>query len=419
MSNLDTQNKYLKYRFDQIMFLLSKSEVVLFSIPTDKLLYSFFKENKKFGSSDRSFISDCLFFYIRHKSYIDTYSSLLNKSDPYCPLFLSYLLSSKEPEHILDGIKNGSFPFMQPTSLDAIQEHYQDISSFHFYEKNLNSEQNLYSLPSWLVENLKQSYPDYYIDLFKSFLERASTTIRVNTLKTSKSKILDILDKKNIRYHLLTHGIAIDSKIHLESLEEYKSGLFEVQDESSQIICSEIDLTDCRCVVDYCAGAGGKSLNLATKFQNSNFYCHDVRKQILVELRKRAIRANLANIHLLKHNNTPLNVDCLILDVPCSGLGTLRRSPWLKWSLTKKKIKDITSLQLSIVDEAINRIKPTKKIIYITCSVLEDENEKNSARILKKYPNLSLVKERKTNPCLNPDTDGMYMAEFQINGPWN
>ncbi len=401
------------------MFLLSKSEETIFSIPTDKLLYSFFKENKKFGSSDRSFISDCLYFYIRNKTYIDTYSSLLNKSDLYCPLFLSYLLSSKEPKLILDEIKKETFSFMQPVSLKAIQEHYQDISSFHFYVEQLNSEENLYSLPTWLVENLKLSYPDYYTELFKSFLERASTTIRVNTLKTSKSKLLDILDNSNIRYHLLTHGIAIDSKIHLESMKEYRAGLFEVQDESSQMICSKIDLCDCKNVVDYCSGAGGKSLNLATRFQNSNFYCNDVRKQILVELKSRAKRAGLSNIYLLEHNHTSLDVDCLILDVPCSGLGTLRRSPWLKWNLTEKKIEDITSLQLSIVDKAIGRIRPTKKIIYITCSILNAENEDISACIIKKYPNLRLVQEVKTNPYLNPDTDGMYMAEFQIDGPWN
>ncbi len=419
MSNLDTQYKYLKYRFNQVMFLLSKSETTAFSVPTDKLLYSFFKENKKFGSSDRSFISDCLYFYIRNKTYIDTYSSLINKTDPYCPLFLSYLLSSKEPSRILDEIKNEFFSFINPVSLKVIQEHYQDLSSFHFYLEHLNSEENIYSLPNWLVKSLKLSYPDYYIDLFKSFLERASTIIRVNTLKTSKSKLLDILDTNKIKYHLLTHGIAIDSKIHLESMKEYRDGLFEVQDESSQMICSKIDLHGCKCIVDYCSGAGGKSLNLATRFQNSNFYCHDIRKQILVELKSRAKRAGLSNVHLLEQNHTSLDVDCLILDVPCSGLGTLRRSPWLKWSLTEKKIEDITSLQLSIVDEAVGRTKPTKKIIYITCSILNAENEDISARIIKKYPNLHLVQEVKTNPYLNPDTDGMYMAEFQIDGPWN
>ena len=427
------QIKFLKYRFDQILSILNSGSVTAL----DSRLYNFFKQNKKFGSTDRNFISEYLYSYIRHKSYIDTYSKIINKNDSYLKLFLAYILNlninlnqnqnqnlttnPKDFNIILENKKMDisieTYPFLDPSSIEEIKKYFFSIILFRFPVelKKFNIPSIIYSLPEWICQKLQASYSNTFEELARSLLQRSSTIIRVNPNKITKSKLIDILDEKRINYQILTEGIRIDEKIHFRSLPEYRSGLIEVQDEGSQLICSKIDILENKKILDYCAGSGGKTLFLASRFKNTKFYCYDIRPQALNELKKRAQRASIKNIYPIYDKNLlPQKIDTLILDVPCSGLGTLRRSPWIKWELSEDKLSKIIKTQHQIITESIKNICSLKSIYYITCSILEEENEMQTKWILNNFKNLKLTQEYKTNPTINPNTDGMYMAEFKV-----
>jgi len=174
-------------------------------------------------------------------------------------------------------------------------------------------------------------------------------------------------------------------------LPEFKAGFFEIQDEGSQLIANHVTASPGDHILDYCAGSGGKTLAFAPKMKNKGqIYLYDIRPYTLIEAKKRLKRAGIQNAQLLddkklKKRGLHSRMDWVLLDVPCSGTGTLRRNPDMKWKLTPETFTRLVEEQRKIFDSAFKFLKPNGKIVYATCSVFPEENEEQIATFIEKY----------------------------------
>jgi 16S rRNA (cytosine967-C5)-methyltransferase len=278
---------------------------------------------------------------------------------------------------------------------------------------------------------LKFSYPDWLWDLMGEELgeerrlqeatamhSQAEVYLRVNTLKTTKEKLVaGMQTERNAIYAV--PGVA--SALRLQKRENvfqhrlFKEGWFEVQDAGSQIIGEFLNPLPGQVVIDACAGAGGKSLHIAALMKNKGrIISMDVEERKLEELRARARRAGVHTIQprLITSENdiTALkdSADRLLLDVPCSGLGVLKRNPDAKWKLTADTISRTRAIQADILSRYCVMVKPGGWMVYSTCSVLPSENEKQVAAFLEQHPGYRLEDEQMLWPSAG--FDGFYMA---------
>lgn len=229
----------------------------------------------------------------------------------------------------------------------------------------------------------------------------APTTIRVNPARTTRDELFakwkELYDISVTQHS--PYGITFHRKITFFSLDDFKGGLFDVQDEASQLAAAKVDLKPGDHVLDFCAGSGGKTLAFAHKSQGKGqLYLHDIRHGILLEARKRLSRAGIQNTQLLFPNEDKKMVklkkkmDWVLVDAPCTGTGTLRRNPDMKYRYTDAMLKRLIGEQRTIFERALSYVKPGGKIVYVTCSVLKEENEDQLAHFLKTY-NLEVVGE--------------------------
>ncbi len=339
--------------------------------PLDLALSKYFKAHKSLGSKDRKIIGDTVYGMVRWKSLID------------------HLCSS--PEH-----------------LDRI----------HCY-KNLDWK-NIpirFALPEWLYSKLVKDFGEMQAQkLCKIFNTEAPVTIRANLLKTTRNQLLERLQGHPTKH--APHGIQFAKRLPLFSYPEFKEGLFEVQDEGSQMVSLEVAAKPGDIVLDYCSGSGGKTLAFAHLMQGrGQIYLHDIRPQILVEAKQRLKRAGIQNAQIVKSTPAHLKGKCdwVLIDVPCSGTGTLRRNPDQKWNLDQAAIDRLIIEQRTIAKEAIYYLKPNGKLVYATCSILKEENEAQVKHFLETLP-LHLEKPPSMLFPQEGGMDGFFVATFKKNG---
>lgn len=200
------------------------------------------------------------------------------------------------------------------------------------------------------------------------------------------------------------------------SLDLFKKGFFEIQDEGSQLVSLRIKTKPGDCVLDYCGGSAGKTLAFAPYMQNKGqIFVHDIRKNILLEAKRRLRRANIQNYQLADNKNKLLfsmknKFDWVLLDVPCSGTGTLRRNPEFKYKFNLDKFEELRKVQLEILEESLLFVKPKGKIVYTTCSLLHEENLSQVVKFCSKH-NYSIEDDNvfETLPISN-GMDGFFSA---------
>jgi 16S rRNA (cytosine967-C5)-methyltransferase len=224
--------------------------------------------------------------------------------------------------------------------------------------------------------------------------EPAPTTVRVNLLKTTRDALLESWQQRYkvspCRYSAV--GIRFQEKINFFGMEEFKKGYFEIQDEASQLIAGLIAIEPGMRFLDYCAGSGGKSLAVAPRLGGSGqLFLHDVRPQVLLEARKRLKRAGIQNAQPLRADSPnkrvlKLKMDWVLVDAPCTGTGTLRRNPDMKWKFDHQMLQRVVQEQRQIFSEAFTYLKPGGHIVYATCSVLPQENQQQVAYFLERFP---------------------------------
>lgn len=261
------------------------------------------------------------------------------------------------------------------------------------------------SPPSSLPPHIKVSFPEVlYQKLTNTFYNEtdsicltcnkpAPICVRVNTLKISRDELLarwKDLHRVSPTLHS-PHGIIFHKKIHFFSLPEFKEGLFEIQDEASQLVAELVQAHPGDLVMDYCAGAGGKALAIAPRMQNrGQLYLHDVRKHSLIEAKRRLKRAGIQNAQQLPEGHPALSslkkkMDWILVDAPCTGTGTLRRNPDMKWKFNEQLLERLIGQQRTIFEKALSYLKPHGKIVYATCSLLKEENEQQVEHFIKTY----------------------------------
>lgn len=222
----------------------------------------------------------------------------------------------------------------------------------------------------------------------------APTTVRVNTLKTSRKKMLELwnhdFDISPCKHNDI--GIRFHKKVNFFQLPAFKEGKFEVQDEGSQLLADLVKCQPGQHVLDYCAGSGGKTLAFAPRMRGKGqIFLYDIRPHILIEARKRLKRAGIQNSQIVLPDDKKLSslkkkMDWVLVDAPCSGTGTLRRNPDMKWKFDEEMLTRLTGQQRIIFEKALSYVKPGGYIIYSTCSILNEENQDQIEHFTNTYP---------------------------------
>ncbi|MDD8018992.1 MAG: hypothetical protein PHP42_11505, partial [Bacteroidota bacterium] len=259
-----------------------------------------------------------------------------------------------------------------------------------------------YSFPEWMINEWIKSYGNENIkDLCSSLNTQGPMTIRVNTIKTTVEECQKILQQDGIeteRTQLSPFGLHLKKRVNLFQLQAFKDGFFEVQDEGSQLLSLLVDPKPRGKVIDACAGAGGKALAMATVMKNrGEIFAMDIHSFRLGELRKRIKRSgvDIIRVKTIRENDVVNElvgtVDTVLVDAPCSGTGTIRRNPGMKWTVTEKMIDEMHGKQLSILSLNAQYVKPNGRLIYATCSLMKHENEEVVESFLSQHPNFELL----------------------------
>ena len=265
-------------------------------------------------------------------------------------------------------------------------------------------------VPEWLVPlvpNAKTELPP--------LLNTPDIILRANG---HRDKIQALLAQEGIETKptpLSPFGLVLTKRTNLSVSATYRNGLIEVQDEGSQCVALETGIRAGNTVLDYCAGAGGKSLIFAQMMHNvGTIIAHDISDRSLRELSRRAERAGASCIQVQKPVRKKL-FDHVVVDAPCSGTGTWRRCPDARWKLSFDQLSRLTQTQASILDTAVPFVKDGGYLSYMTCSLTYPENEGQADAFLTRHPDFKCVKQKQFSPA-QTNTDGLFIAVFQKNG---
>lgn len=346
--------------------------------PLDLLLSTYFRAHKNLGSKDRKIIGDLIYGMTRWKTLLDHFAP------------------------------SDRISFYQNIDWEKI-----------LCDASIPKAARL-GLPEFLYSRFCAHFGlDQTEILGKILNQTAPTTIRVNLLKTTREKLLDAW-KDRFSLSPCLHspsGIRFSKREPLFTLPEFKEGLFEIQDEGSQLISDLVAAVPGNSVLDYCSGSGGKTLGFAPRMQGKGqIYLHDIRKSALFEARRRLKRAGIQNVQYLQDKEMLKKIigkcDWVLIDVPCSGTGTLRRNPDHKWKLNAPMIEQYVQEQRAIAREACQYVKPGGRLVYATCSLLPEENGAQVEYILKNLP-LTLEKEPLLLLPQPGGMDGFFSAVFK------
>ncbi len=347
--------------------------------PADVIIQSYFRNRRYIGSSDRRSIGDQTYSVLRSYQGLQ---AALPVSSTRLLVFAHHILDKEETIGDIQELCSGYGP--SPLSDDE----QNILANLKTYDP--------FSLPKWLEKRMPNK------ELIKSLHEQAPFDIRVNTLKNNRDIVLKSLKYEGfdvVETPLSPVGIRFGARTPLNTHEFWEDGTLEVQDEASQIAGLLCDAKPGMQVLDYCAGAGGKSLNLAASMQNKgNIILSDIYPHRLQRAKERLRRAGASNYQLKDINKENSwfkrqhsRFDRVLVDAPCTGTGTWRRNPDLKNRLTPTDLEELIEVQQKILDQAQLHVKPKGRLIYVTCSVLDEENNRQVAWFLSKYPEFQSV----------------------------
>ena len=383
-------------------------DILLDKKQADVTVSNLLQSNKSWGSRDRNFIADNIYHIVRYKRFFEF---CLN-DELFGEVSLWKLLGTKL---ILEETELPAWDEFAVLNKEEILSRKAEAHSIRKIRE---------SIPDWLDELGQKELRQTWDKEIAALNTPAKFSIRVNTLKTNFEILKRLLVDEGVDLSetpLAPHALIINTKKNFRNHAAYKNGLFEVQDISSQLISPFLEVAPGMNVIDGCAGAGGKSLHLAALMQNDGeILSVDIHENKLNELEKRASRAGckiIKPLHaakLTRHFQGLLQsfADRILLDVPCSGTGVLRRKPDAKWSLTKKFIDELKVTQSHILDEYAAMLKRDGLLVYSTCSILPSENELQVKAFLERRKEFELVEEKRISPALT-GFDGFYMAKLK------
>lgn len=398
--------------------------------PSDRIASQYFRKKKYIGSKERRFISEITFSTLRNLLLSQFAFPNVSYDDDKIKVIINLILNnyfhidkSIDLKNLFKRLPNYSTVEFNIELSDAIGEllgisthevervinlikgKFSDLlnqidglkSKADLNEKEINIIASRYSMPVWILEELhnnkftKRTWQDI-IDVAQSLTSSAPLTIRVNLNIANRDDILKYLNDNGIDSYPTTlspAGIIIKKRYQLTQLDIYKNGLFEIQDEGSQLVSYALSPTKNSQILDAAAGAGGKTLHLACITDGkASITASDIEGRRLKELSKRLKRYNDKSINikfinpkfftddtLNQKNIFPTQFDFILIDAPCSGMGTVRRMPMQKYRVNKKLLQKLQNNQFNILNFYAQYLKPKGILVYATCSIMPDENE--------------------------------------------
>ncbi len=360
--------------------------------PADRMLSGYYRSRRYIGSKDKAAISETVYDILRQKGVFSWLATESNMEDVPRSWVLLYLIEKNKD---LDEIFIGDD--YSPKIMTDNEAAATVVASRLMQEKAIEKAPipARLNLPGWLAPIMQASLGDAFEIEMGMMQERADLCVRVNTLKSNREDVQIALgrdDVKTSKTDFSPWGLIIHQKVSFNNLPSFKSGLFEVQDQGSQLIALTAGVKAGDKVVDFCAGAGGKSLALAAQMENKGvIHACDVHTKRLENLTTRKKRAGVHNVqtHVLSSERDKWvkrqagKMDVVLIDAPCTGTGTWRRSPDARWNLEPENLTSLIELQASILDSASRLVKIGGKLVYATCSLLREENEEQIAVFLK------------------------------------
>ena len=361
-------------------------EVLRFNGPADVTLSRYFREHPKLGSRERSAVAEGVYGLLRNKS-----------------VYLNFSESGVGPAMrrlALLGLADA-------VGVDALgglsEQETQWLKQVMQIDRTALPVMTRANLPKWLFDKLvAQEGEAGMLALADSLNRPAPLDLRVNTMKATREQVMTALAVAPIPSEPTPYsplGIRLKKKPTLQNLTLFQEGAIEVQDEGSQLLTQIVGAKRGEMVVDFCAGAGGKTLALGAAMRNTGrLYAFDVSDKRLAQLKPRLARSGLSNVHpavIAHENDTTIKrlagkVDRVLVDAPCSGLGTLRRNPDMKWRQTPETVAEMNVKQAAILQGAARMVRPGGRLVYGTCSILNEENEAIVERFLAANPLFAL-----------------------------
>ena len=343
-------------------------QVLKFDYPADMVLSRYFRE-ARLGPRERATLAETIYGVLRKKNL---YTYLAQHGSGAPERRLAILGFAADRDFLKSALTDQEIDWLN--RCDRVKP--EDLMELHRH-----------NLPSWLVEPLKAQLGDNFWPLVESLNAPAGLDLRVNTFKDKRADIQKELAKAGLKTVATPYspwGLRLADKSQLGKLDAFTRGAIEVQDEGSQLLALLVDAKRGEMVVDFCAGAGGKTLALgATMRSTGRLYAFDTSGHRLEALKPRLARSGLSNVHpvAIAHERDDRikrlagKIDRVLVDSPCSGLGTLRRNPDLKWRQNPKSVQELGAKQTAILQSAARLLKPGGRLVYATCSILREENE--------------------------------------------
>ncbi|NNC69293.1 MAG: methyltransferase domain-containing protein [Flavobacteriaceae bacterium] len=374
----------------------------------DKAVEKALKRDKRWGSRDRKFVAETIYDIVRWKRL---YAEIAEIKQPFDRANLWRLFSVW---CVLKGIPLPEWNQIEPTPKRRIKGRFDELSKIRKFRE---------SIPDWIDQvGVSELGEDAWTKEIAALNRQAEVILRTNTLKTDRNSLQQQLRTENIIAEKLPEhpdALKLTERANVFKTQSFKDGLFEVQDASSQLVAAYLDVEPGMKVVDACAGAGGKTLHLASLMKNKGqIIAMDIYESKLKKLKIRARRNGAHNIDTKIIDSTkPIKklynkADRVLIDAPCSGLGVLRRNPDSKWKLKPEFLDSIRKTQQEILQHYSKMVKPGGKLVYATCSVLPSENENQITTFLTSNKEFTLVHDRKVLAS-ESGYDGFYMALLQ------
>lgn len=380
------------------------SEALFSDKYADKVIEKTLKANKKWGSKDRAFVAESFYDIIRWKRKLAFFMDEEVKRTNIYNLIAAYLLTKEYEVPLFDEFKGIDFRKIEDRFSEKID--------------NPAVEQ---SVPDWLFDLIEKDYGKETVEILAALNEQAEVYLRVNTLKTTSENVINSLEVEGIEAVSVPgqeNAVQIKQRKNLFRTAAFQDGWFEVQDISSQLVAKALAPKPGMRVMDVCAGAGGKTLHLAALMQNKGqLIALDIYEWKLKELKRRARRAGAHNVEtrlIIAKTIKRLKdgADALLIDAPCSGLGVLKRNPDAKWKLDQDFIDRITKEQAEILQTYSKVLRKGGRMVYATCSILPQENERQVEKFLTNNEEFALLTEQTLLPHITGN-DGFYIAVLE------
>lgn len=355
--------------------------VLKLDAPADAVVSAFFRKNKALGQRERHTLAETVYTVLRQRLLLQ---------------HLAQTGSGPMERRLALLAWQGSEVFLRGALSEKEQHWLDQIATI---DRSALAPKLRHNLPEWLVEPLlKRLGEEGFNSLVQSMNQAAPLDLRVNVLKLKREEAQEQLTKNGIATTTTPFspwGLRAEGKPALNKLDIFTNGGVEVQDEGSQLLALLLDAKRSEMVVDFCAGAGGKTLAIGAAMRNTGrLYAFDVSGHRLDALKPRLARSGLSNVYpaQISHERDDRikrlsgKIDRALVDAPCSGLGTLRRNPDLKWRQSPQAIAELQAKQTAILDSAARMLKPGGRLVYATCSLLDEENEGIARAFTESHP---------------------------------